>query len=172
VKLRYFASLAALATLGVLGFLVAGGAAFGSTDATVSLRATSLGKVLIANNGHTLYLFTADKSGKSVCKGQCASFWPPLISATRPTAGAGAHASLLGRTRRADGRMQVTYAGHPVYFFSADKKAGTVNGEGIVHFGGSWWVVSAKGTAVKKAPSMTTTTTTSTGYTPPPPPGY
>jgi predicted lipoprotein with Yx(FWY)xxD motif len=171
---RTLVTAAFIALLGLLGFLAAtGSTAFGSTNATVALRSTSFGKVLVAKNGHTLYLFTADKSGKSVCKGQCASFWPPFVSATKPTAGAGLKASLLGRTKRADGRMQVTYAGHPLYFFSQDKKSGELEGEGIVHFGGSWWLVSARGTAVKKSAGGTTTTTgTSTGYTPPPVPGY
>jgi predicted lipoprotein with Yx(FWY)xxD motif len=173
---RTLVTVAFIALLGLLGFLAAtGSTAFGSTNATttVALHSTSLGKVLVAKNGHTLYLFTADKHGKSTCAGQCATFWPPLVSATKPTAGAGLKASLLGRTKRADGRMQVTYAGHPLYFFSQDKKAGQDDGEGIVHFGGSWWGISAKGTAVKKSAEGTTTTTgTTTGYTPPPVPGY
>lgn len=175
---RTLVTAAFIALLGLLGFLAATGqTAFGSTNATttVALHSTSLGKVLVAKNGHTVYLFTADKHGKSVCAGQCATFWPPLISAAKPTAGAGLKASLLGRTKRADGRMQVTYAGHPLYFFSQDKKSGQVNGEGIVHFGGSWWGVSASGTAVKKSAGGsggTGTTTTTTNYQPPPVPGY
>jgi predicted lipoprotein with Yx(FWY)xxD motif len=173
---RTLALAALVALLGLLGYLAAtGGPAYGSTKATVSLHATSDGKVLIAANGRSLYMFTADKHGKSVCKGQCAAFWPPLIAASRPTAGAGVHASLLGRTRRADGRMQVTYAGHPLYFFVKDTKSGEVEGEGIVHFGGSWWLVSGKGSAVKASSSggtTTTSSTTTTNYQPPPTPGY
>jgi predicted lipoprotein with Yx(FWY)xxD motif len=172
---RTLVTAAFIALLGLLGFLAAtGSTAFGSTNATVALHSTSLGKVLAAKNGHTLYLFTADKHGKSACAGQCATFWPPLVSTTKPTAGAGLKASLLGRTKRADGRMQVTYAGHPLYFFSQDKKSSQVNGEGIVHFGGSWWGVSASGAAVKKAAGGGggTGTTTTTNYQPPPVPGY
>ena len=50
---------------------------------------------------------------------------------------------MLGTTKRTDGKLQVTYGGHPLYFFAKDKKAGDLRGEGIVHFGGTWWVVSA-----------------------------
>ena len=118
---------------------------------TVSLRTTAVGKVLVAANGHTLYLFTADRGKKSTCYGQCAGYWPPLFAA-KPTVGAGLKASLLGTTKRKDGKLQVTYAGHPLYFFAQDKKAGQVNGQGFVHFGGSWWVVSAVGTRITSKP--------------------
>jgi len=163
--------------LGLIGYLAATSSlASGATQskATVSLRSTSLGKVLVTSTGRTLYLFMKDKNGKSSCSGQCAAFWPPLISASKPTAGAGVKASLLGRTRRANGSMQVTYNGHPLYRFKLDTSAGKVSGEGVNHFGGLWWAVSAKGTAVKHAMASTTTSTssTTTNYQPPPPPGY
>ena len=144
------------ARLNVLVALVAAGvlatAAFAATStSTISLRTTAAGKVLVAANGRTLYLFTADKGKKSTCYGQCAAYWPPLFADT-PTVGAGLKASILGTTKRRDGKLQVTYAGHPLYFFVQDKKAGQVNGEGFVHFGGSWWVVSAAGMSIKSKP--------------------
>jgi predicted lipoprotein with Yx(FWY)xxD motif len=142
-----FAVAAVLVTIGV-----ASAAAFASTKATVSLRKTQAGKVLVAANGRTLYLFTADKAGKSGCYRKCASVWPPLIAAS-PRAGRDLHASLLGTTKRTGGKLQVTYGGHPLYFFAKDKKAGDVRGEGIVHFGGSWWVVSAAGKPLTSKPS-------------------
>jgi predicted lipoprotein with Yx(FWY)xxD motif len=154
-----------LAVAGLLGFLLATGQlAQGATQthATVQLKATSVGKVLVGANGRTLYLFTHDKGAKSRCAGQCAAFWPPLTVTAKPVAGAGIKASMLGWTKRADGKMQVTYNHHPLYFFKLDKKSGQVNGEGFNHFGGLWWVVSAKGVAVKKSNAPATTTTTST----------
>jgi predicted lipoprotein with Yx(FWY)xxD motif len=127
-------------------------AADGSTKpSTIALRATAVGKVLVAANGRTLYLFTADKGKTSTCYGQCASFWPPLI-ATKPSAGRGLKAALLGTTKRKDGRRQVTYAGHPLYFFVKDRKVGDVNGQAFVHFGGAWWVVSAAGLKITAKP--------------------
>jgi predicted lipoprotein with Yx(FWY)xxD motif len=127
-------------------------AAIASTSATtVSLRTTKAGRVLVAANGRTLYLFTADKAGKSDCYGKCASVWPPLIAAS-PRVGRDLHASMLGTTKRTDGKLQVTYGGHPLYFFAKDTKPGDVRGEGIVHFGGTWWVVSARGTEITSKP--------------------
>ena len=137
----------ALMAAGVL----AGAASAATSTSTISLRTTAVGKVLVAANGRTLYLFTADKGKKSTCYGQCAGYWPPLFAGT-PTAGVGLKASMLGTTKRRDGKLQVTYAGHPLYFFVQDKKAGQVNGQGFVHFGGSWWVVSAAGISIKSKP--------------------
>jgi predicted lipoprotein with Yx(FWY)xxD motif len=139
--------LAALMAAGVLAAI----ATAGTSTSTISLRTTPVGKVLVAANGRTLYLFTADKGKTSTCYGQCESYWPPLFADT-PAVGAGLKASLLGTTKRRDGKLQVTYAGHPLYFFAQDKKAGQLNGQGFVHFGGSWWVVSADGASIRSKP--------------------
>ena len=82
---------------------------------------------------------------------KCAKYWPPLIGA-KPTVGTGLKASLVGTTKRKSGKLQVTYGGHPLYFFAQDKKAGDLNGQGFVHFGGSWWVVSAAGKKITVKP--------------------
>ncbi len=150
------------AMLGVVGFLVAGSIARGAahSNGTVSLSKTKLGEVLVSSKGHTLYMFMKDKNGKSSCSGSCAKFWPPYLQHGKATAGSGVKASLLGTTRRSNGSMQITYKRHPLYAFALDKKAGQTNGEGQVAFGGKWYAVSAKGTAVVKAPSPSPTTTT------------
>lgn len=125
--------------------------------ALVKLRKTAFGKVLVDARGRTLYLYTSDKGKTSVCYGQCASFWPPLLTTGKPRAGVGAKAKLLGVTMRKDGSHQVTYAGHPLYFFASDAKAGQTNGQGLQ---GIWWVVSAAGKKVtKKAVQQTSGTT-------------
>ena len=144
--------LAVLVTL-VAAASLAAATAVASTNksSSISLRTTKLGKVLVAANGRTLYLFTRDKARKSTCYGQCAAYWPPLIGA-KPTAGSGLKASLLGTTKRRGGKLQVTYGGHPLYFFAQDRKAGDVNGQGFVHFGGAWWVVSAAGKKITVKP--------------------
>ena len=162
--------LALVALLGVVGFLVAGSIARSATQAngTVSLSKTKLGEVLVSSKGHTLYMFSKDKNGKSSCSGSCAKFWPPYLQRGKATAGSGVKASLLGTTRRGNGSMQVTYKKHPLYGFALDKKAGRTDGEGMVAFGGKWYAVSAKGAAVVKAPSSTTTTTTTTTTSPNP----
>jgi predicted lipoprotein with Yx(FWY)xxD motif len=148
--------------LGIVGFLVAGTVARSSTQSnqTVSLRKTKLGQILVNSKGHTLYMFSKDKNGKSSCSGSCAKFWPPLLQQGKVTAGPGVKASLLGKTRRSNGSMQVTYNKHPLYGFLLDKNAGQTKGEGMVAFGGKWHAVSARGTAVIAAPTPPTTTTT------------
>jgi predicted lipoprotein with Yx(FWY)xxD motif len=143
--------LAVLVTLFAAGALATTAAVASTTSSSISLHTTKVGKVLVAANGRTLYLFTADKSKKSTCYGQCATYWPPLI-AQKPTVGAGLKASLVGTTKRRDGKLQVTYGGHPLYFFAQDKKAGDVNGQAFVHFGGAWWVVSAAGEKITVKP--------------------
>jgi predicted lipoprotein with Yx(FWY)xxD motif len=148
--------------LGVTGFLAAGAVAGGATrsNATVSLRKTKLGSILVSSTGHTLYLFAKDRKGKSACSGSCAKVWRPLLSQGKPTAGRGVKPSLLSTTRRSNGSRQVTYNKHPLYAYTLDKRAGQTNGEGSSAFGAKWYAVSAKGTAVVKAPTTTTTTTT------------
>jgi predicted lipoprotein with Yx(FWY)xxD motif len=152
----------------VIGFLAAGPIARSATrtHATVSLRKTKLGPILVNSRGQTLYLFAKDKRGKSACSGSCAKFWPPLVSRGKSTAGAGVKASLLGTTRRGNGSLQVTYNKHPLYTYALDKQAGQTNGERSFAFGAKWYAVSAKGTAVVNATTTTTTTTTSTTTNP------
>jgi predicted lipoprotein with Yx(FWY)xxD motif len=118
--------------------------------AVVSTAKTKLGRILVDSRGRTLYLFEKDRNGKSACSGQCAAFWPPLITHAKPSATNGAKASLIGMTKRADGRMQVTYNHHPLYTFAKDKKAGQTNGEGLNVFGAKWYVVSPAGSKVDK----------------------
>ena len=141
-----------IVVVAVVAALALAAAAVGSTTtSTIALRTTAVGKVLVAANGRTLYLFTGDKGKTSRCYGQCASFWPPLI-ATKPSVGSGLKASLLGTTTRKDRRRQVTYGGHPLYFFAKDRKAGDIKGQAFVHFGGAWWVVSAAGRKITRRP--------------------
>src|SRR5437016_1411025 len=114
-----FTVFAALMAAGVL----ATAAVASPNRATISLRPTAVGKVLVAANGRTLYLFTADKGARSVCYGQCAVYWPPLI-ATDPSVGIGLKSSMLSTTKRKNRKLQVTYKGHPLYYFVQDKKVG------------------------------------------------
>jgi predicted lipoprotein with Yx(FWY)xxD motif len=123
--------------------------------AVVSTAKTSLGTIIVNSNGRTLYLFEKDRNDKSACSGQCAVFWPPLITSGKPGVTDGARASLIGTTRRADGRLQVTYNHHPLYTFVKDKKAGQTNGEGVNAFGAAWDAMSPAGAKIEKpsAPS-------------------
>ena len=118
--------------------------------AVISTAKTSLGRIIVNANGRTLYLFEKDRNGKSACSGQCAVFWPPLITGGKPGVTGGARASLIGTTRRADGRLQVTYNHHPLYTFVKDKKASQTNGEGVNAFGAAWDAISPAGARIDK----------------------
>jgi predicted lipoprotein with Yx(FWY)xxD motif len=117
--------------------------------ATVGVRHTSLGRVIVDSKGRTLYLFEKDTSRRSACSGQCAQFWPPLLTHGAPVARTGVKKSLLGKIRRADGTQQVTYAGHPLYLYVGDSKPGQTNGEGSQEFGAGWDVLSASGKKIE-----------------------
>ena len=164
---RYLAPLVLFAAVAVVAT-----ASATSSSTRVAMRTTSIGHVLVGPNGHTLYMFGADHTKLSTCYTACAQNWPPLLAAGAPVAGTGVKASLLGTTKRKNGKLQVTYAGHPVYFFSFDKTAGSTKGEGLHAFGASWWALSASGAKVLKPAGTTTTTappptTTSPGGYPP-----
>ncbi|HSC49450.1 MAG TPA: hypothetical protein VLD16_04230 [Gaiellaceae bacterium] len=132
--------------------LTTAAAAASRSGAVVKLRQSSLGQILVDSHGRTLYLWAHDKHHKSTCYGACALYWPAFTTRGKPRAIAGARQALLSTTRRRDGRLQVTYHGHPLYRFSGDSKAGDTSGEGLTDFGGRWDPVSAAGLAVQKSP--------------------
>jgi predicted lipoprotein with Yx(FWY)xxD motif len=147
--------------LAVLSLLVAAGcgssddnksssSSGGSSRATVDLTKTDVGDVLTGPSGRTLYLFEKDKSAKSTCSGECANDWPPLMASGKPSAGTGVNASMLGTSKRSDGKEQVTYNGHPLYYYEGDKKAGQTAGQGLDAFGAEWYVLGANGSKIEK----------------------
>ena len=134
-----------------------------SGPATISvLKSPTLGDILRAANGYTVYLFTKDTGTTSTCTGGCLSIWPPVTVTGQPIAGSGVTASALGTTGSGTTK-QVTYHGHPLYFFAHDTSAGQTAGQGINGSGGRWYVVSPAGTAVTQA-TATSSTTAATGY--------
>ena len=143
-------------------------AASNATAGRVTLHKTKIGKVLATSSGRTLYLFMKDRHGRSACYGACAGFWPPLMKKGALRAGTGVKASLLGTSERKNGKLQVTYKGHPLYLFKLDKGSGDVEGQAEDIYGGTWYALSAGGSANKKARPTgggTTTTSTTTGTT-------
>ena len=112
---------------------------------SVATATSSLGTILTDAQGRTLYLFTKDASGTSSCTGTCLSVWPPVDANGGAQAGSGASASLLGT---AAGGAQITYNGHPLYYYVGDTKRGDTNGQDLNQFGGSWYVVSPTGAQV------------------------
>jgi predicted lipoprotein with Yx(FWY)xxD motif len=116
--------------------------------ATVKIRPSNLGKILVDAKGKTLYIWAGDSGKKSNCYGQCAKFWPPLLTKGKPVAKAGALGRLVGTTVRRGGARQVTYNGRPLYYFIQDRKAGQTKGTGLTGFGARWDPVTASGKAV------------------------
>jgi predicted lipoprotein with Yx(FWY)xxD motif len=150
---RMFVAAAAVTVFAAASFAVLTPASHAAQakGAVVSTAKTSLGQILVNSAGRTLYLFGKDRNGKSSCSGKCAVAWPPLITSGKPTFTGIAMASLLGTTKRADGRIQVTYNHHPLYTFIKDTKAGQTNGQGINALGGVWDAVSPAGAKIVKS---------------------
>lgn len=130
------------------------GGGYGSTAASptpaspassVAVETSKLGTILTDSQGRTLYLFTKDSTGSSSCTGSCLSVWPAFDASGGAQAGTGVSPTLLGT---ASGAAQVTYNGHPLYYYVGDTKAGDTNGQDLNQFGGSWYVVSASGAQV------------------------
>jgi predicted lipoprotein with Yx(FWY)xxD motif len=128
----------------------AGKPASTARTSTVAVKKTGLGTILVDSSGRTLYLFEKDKGHTSNCSGACAAAWPPLTTTAKPTTATGVTASLLGTTKRADGKTEVTYNGHPLYTYAGDGAPGQTSGEGLNQFGAEWYVLSPHGNKVEK----------------------
>jgi predicted lipoprotein with Yx(FWY)xxD motif len=119
------------------------------TGPSVRVAGSDYGRILFDGHRRALYLFTRDSGTRSRCYGACAAAWPPYIVKVPPAAGKSAKASLLGTTRRRDGRRQATYAGHPLYFYVGDRRPGQVLCQDVAEFGGTWLVVSPRGVPIR-----------------------
>jgi predicted lipoprotein with Yx(FWY)xxD motif/cytochrome c5 len=137
--LQRLLALSLVATLAVAAWAQGGGAG-------LSVRTDpALGDHLVDADGRTLYLFTNDADGQSACVDACAVNWPPLLADGDVAAGDGVDATLIGTTTRADGAMQVTYGGWPLYAFVGDAAAGDANGQARNDV---WFVVAPDGSGV------------------------
>ncbi|WP_370147075.1 hypothetical protein [Streptacidiphilus sp. EB129] len=132
-----------------------------SSAATVKTASSPLGQILVDGSGRTLYLFKADTGTTSNCNGSCTQAWPPQTTTGQPSS-SGVTASLVGTTTRSDHSTQVTYHGHPLYYFAEDTKPGDTHGQGINAFGASWYAVSPSGDPVTSAASASASASAST----------
>ena len=149
-----------LPALAVTVLLLVGAAAFvrsvpaaptlSAAKASVAVGKSNFGPILFDGRGFALYAFTHDTRNKATtCYGDCAEAWPPYIVAVRPSAGRGTKASLIGATRRRDGKLQATYAGRPLYYYEGDKAPGVVLCQNVAEFGGTWLVLRGSGKLVR-----------------------
>jgi predicted lipoprotein with Yx(FWY)xxD motif len=145
IALATTAGAALLAGYGMVGVSAGAPAAPSKSEgATISLRHTADGKVLVWANQHSLYTFSSDTKNHSNCNATCRKHWIPATSSGKPQASAGVSAKHL----RVTSRHQVTYYGHPLYTYIKDKKAGQIKGEGAFASGGYWHLTSSKGKVV------------------------
>jgi predicted lipoprotein with Yx(FWY)xxD motif len=140
--------------------LVAGCGGSSSAAGTSSTSAASAGPVTVKTvtgrdgtyladrSGRALYMWLGDDAGKSNCSSDCARAWPPVVTGTAPRASGGARSASLGTITRSDGRKQITYQGHPLYYFVVDSGPGTTKGQGSQSFGARWWLVGPSGAAI------------------------
>ena len=148
-------ALALVATASVVGRPAdaragAGATSVSETSATLTVRSTRFGRILFDGRGRALYAFTRDRrGGRSRCYGACAKAWPVYFAKGRLLAGKGVRQSLLGTSRRRDGRRQVTYNRRPLYYYVGDKKPGQVLCQNVDEFGGTWLVVRPSGRLVR-----------------------
>jgi predicted lipoprotein with Yx(FWY)xxD motif len=156
-RLRHARRLLAIAPLGAALALAACGGTTPSkstapvkpaTGIQIAVRASPYGRILRDGADRTIYLFTHDRSNSSTCYGACATAWPPVLTTGAPSAGPRLSPRLLGTTRRSDGTLQVTYAGHPLYYYVGDVKPGDILCQNVDEFGGTWLVVSPQGRAI------------------------
>ena len=129
--------------LGVVGLLLAAPAFAQAPRPTVVVKGSAYGRILFDGRGFVLYGFTRDPRGRSSCSGACARAWPPYIVKSHPRP-----ARFVATTRRADGSLQVTYAGHPLYYYVGDRRPGQILCQNATEFGGVWRVVRPSGRLV------------------------
>ncbi len=118
------------------------------TGRLVKVVDSQFGRVLADRKGEAFYLFDKERTERSECYGDCATAWPPVLTKGRPRAGRGTTQSKLGTTKRRDGTLQVTYAGHPLYYYVHDSP-GNILCQNVDEFGGLWLVVKPSGRPVR-----------------------
>jgi predicted lipoprotein with Yx(FWY)xxD motif len=123
--------------------------AFGAGSVGVQAHSSRYGRVLFDHRGLVLYGFTADSPRASRCYGACAKAWPPLLVKSAARTLRGIDRAKLGTVERRNGTKQVTYAGHPLYYYVGDKKPGQILCQNVREYGGFWLVVAPSGKVVR-----------------------
>jgi predicted lipoprotein with Yx(FWY)xxD motif len=118
-----------------------------SRDGTeLVVEGSDFGPMLFDASGQAIYLFDVETTSEPRCYGDCAEAWPPVYADGSPVAGDGVRAALLGTVKRTDGRRQVTYGGHPLYFYAHEGKHEVLCHDVFLN-GGTWYVVQPDGDA-------------------------
>ena len=141
------ATIATLVALSLSLVLAAPAMASAPKGTKLRLLDSRWGEILAGPKSRAIYLFTRERSTRPRCYGECAAEWPPVLTKGRPRAAAGVDASKLGTTKRKDGKTQVAYNGHPLYYWYRDPP-GKVFCQAVKEFGGWWYIVDPAGRAI------------------------
>ncbi len=114
------------------------------TGTTITSAPSDYGQVLWGPNRQVVYIWEKEPSTTAECYAACAEAWPPVLTTGEPTASGQVDAALLGTTARRDGSTQVTYNGHPLYYY-AHEGPGEVKCHDVATHGGLWWVITPAG---------------------------
>ena len=117
---------------------------------TLTVSASRYGRIVVDASGRTLYLFDAETAGVPRCYGACAAAWPPLMTASDPVAAPDLAQSLVATATRSDGSTQVTYNGHPLYYWAGDHAPGEIGCQAAIEYGGGWYVLDAQGGKISR----------------------
>ncbi len=128
----------------VAAWTVVGGATAFAAGTKITAASSRFGTMIWGPQRQAIYVFERDGRNRSRCYGECAEAWPPVYTSGAPVAGRGVRRSLLGTTRRRDGRRQVTYRGRPLYYY-AHEGGGEVRCHNVFLNGGDWWVIGTDG---------------------------
>jgi len=131
------------------------GASSTGSAVVISTGSSSGGKFLTNGSGRAVYMWVKDGHDQSACTGACSSTWPPVTTTGAATASGGAVSADLGTITRSDGTKQVTYDGHPLYYYVGDTGSGTVNGQGSNGYGAYWWVLAPSGSPITSSLTVT-----------------
>jgi len=129
--------------------------------AVISTKSSSGGAFLTNGSGRAVYMWVKDAKDQSMCTGSCASTWPPVTTTGSVTASGSAVPADLGTITRSGGTKQVTYDGHPLYYYVGDTGAGTVNGQGSTGYGAYWWILAPSGAPITSSVTVTGASPTS-----------
>ena len=116
----------------------------GQPGTTVVAAASHVGAILFDATGQAIYIFDVETTTSPRCYDACAEAWPPVLTTGAPQAGQGVNGALLGTTPRAGGTVQVTYGGHPLYFYAHEGKH-EVKCHDVFLNGGNWYAVTPDG---------------------------
>jgi predicted lipoprotein with Yx(FWY)xxD motif len=115
-----------------------------TTGTVITTGDSQFGTMLFNEKKQAIYIWELEESDKAECYGDCAEAWPPVLTDGQPQATGGVNSGLLGTTKRTDGTTQVTYNGHPLYYY-AHEGPGEVKCHNIKTHGGLWWVIQPDG---------------------------